>query len=128
MYPSDSTQLVFLMNNLDKDFISRAERHYNKPLEPLINTIAQIGKIPPYITTHRRVTLFWGATPMTSYTPTPPTPHTRSNTMIGLFLPQEVHRPRDLKGWPKDLQEAKALSRPRYGGRVSESTPLNDNV
>ena len=48
--------------------------------------------------------------------------------MIGLFLPQEVHRLRDLKSWPKDLQEAKALSRPRYGGRVSESTPLNDNV
>merc|ERR1712089_13181 len=116
------------MNNLDKDFISRAKCHYNKPLEPPINKIAQLGKPPPYITTHPRVTLFWGTVPLTSYTSTPPPPYTRSNTMIGLVLPQEVHRLRDLKSWPKDLQEAKALSRPQYGGKVSESSPLKDNV
>ena len=123
MYPSDNTQLVFLMNNLDKDFISRAKHHYN-PLEPSSNKIAQIGKPPPYITTHSRVSLFWGTAPLTSYISTLPPPYTRSNIMIGLFLPQEVHRLRDLKSWPKELQEAKALSRPRYGGKVSESTPL----
>ena len=128
MYPSDSEQLVFLMNNLDKDFISRAERYYNKPLKAPISMVAQVGKFSPYITIHPRVTLFWGVAPLTSYTAAPLTPYTRSNTMIGLFLPQEAHRPRDLKNWPKILQEAKALSRPRYGRRASEPTPLADNV
>ena len=45
--------------------------------------------------------------------------------MIGLFLPQEAHRPRDFKGWPL---EAKALTRPRYRGKVSDSTPLKGNA
>ena len=89
MYPSDSEQLVYLMNNLDKDFINRAESFFNKPLKSPINMIAQVGNLSPFITIHPRVTLFWGAAPLTSYS--------KSNTMIGLFLPTETHRPRDLK-------------------------------
>merc|ERR1712115_589252 len=108
------------MNNLDKDFISRAECFFNKPLKSPINMIAQVGRLSPFITIHPRVTLFWGAAPLTSYS--------KSNTMIGLFLPKEAHRPRDLKNWPKELQEAKALSRPRFGRRISEPTPLAANV
>ena len=106
MYPSDSEQLVFLMNNLDKDFISRAECLFNKPLKSPTNMIAQVGGLSPFITIHPRVTLFWGAAPLTSYS--------NSNTMIGLFLPTESHIPRDLKNWPGELQEAKALSLPRF--------------
>merc|ERR1712082_197591 len=71
MYPSDSTQLVFLMNNLDKDFINRAKLRYN-PLEPPSNQIAQISSPLPYITTHSRVSLFWGTAPLISNIKAPP--------------------------------------------------------
>ena len=102
MYPSDSEQLVFLMDNLDKEFISRAEGLFYKTSTPPVKAIARVGGLSPFITIHPRVTLFWGIAPLTV--------HSNSNTMIGLFLPTESHRPRDLKIWPRELQEAKALS------------------
>ena len=48
MYPLDSEQLVFLMNNLDKDFISRAECFFNKPLKSPTNMIAQVESLTFY--------------------------------------------------------------------------------
>ena len=123
LYPSDSEQLVFLMKNLDMGVTTRAEQLFSKPTSSTARvanlTGAQSQRIN-HITIHPRITLFWGSSPLVL----PPS----SNIMVSLFLSTEAPKPKDLKNWPRELQEAKALSRPRFSRRISEPTPLTSNV
>ena len=119
LYPSDSEQLVFLIKNLTPEYLSRAEEFFNKTSYST-HKVACVYPTLKFITIHPRVTLFWGSHPLG------PPPY--RNTMIALFLPTEAPRPKELKGWPKELKEAKALTRPRFSRRISEPTPLIANV
>merc|ERR1712240_78372 len=102
---------------------TRAEQLFSKPTSPTPRvanlTGAQSQRIN-HITIHPRITLFWGSSPLVL----PPS----SNIMVSLFLSTEAPKPKDLKNWPRELQEAKALSRPRFSRRISEPTPLTSNV